>query len=239
MVNIRSHHIPMVIYQEHRADWRISLGKKAIHLRIPIYRWKGFSGEDPLRWANRWVNEKFEEDPALFYHYILPTPHHGKIYQTLYGDFRLSLQAADREQATGKMQLDTIQILYPRKWTEVEKREAFPKLISRVFASSFRSQFLINLIRLNRQHFGYRYKNIFFKYNSSNWGSCSTKGNLNFSTRLFLAPQEVVDYVIIHELAHLKVQNHSQKFWRLVASALPEYKNHVNWLGEHGKHLYF
>lgn len=56
------------------------------------------------------------------------------------------------------------------------------------------------------------------------WGSCSSKGNVNFSWYLIMAPEEQVDYVIIHELAHIKQMNHSKRFWNIVEKYLPDYK---------------
>ncbi|MFA6571098.1 MAG: SprT family zinc-dependent metalloprotease [Bacteroidota bacterium] len=62
------------------------------------------------------------------------------------------------------------------------------------------------------------------------WGSCSSKKNLNFSWRLIMAPIEVIDYVVVHELCHFLQMNHSKKFWRLVESIIPEYKEYRKWL---------
>lgn len=69
------------------------------------------------------------------------------------------------------------------------------------------------------------------------WGSCTSKGNLNFSWRLVLAPMEVVDYVVVHELAHLNQPNHSKKFWDLVLKILPDYKKQRKWLRDHDHQL--
>jgi predicted metal-dependent hydrolase len=69
------------------------------------------------------------------------------------------------------------------------------------------------------------------------WGSCSSKGTLSFTWRLVMAPLEVVDYVVIHELAHLRVKNHSQVFWDSVAALMPDYKRHVTWLKKNGRFL--
>jgi len=66
------------------------------------------------------------------------------------------------------------------------------------------------------------------------WGSCGSKGTLNFSWRLIMAPMEVIDYVIVHELAHLGQLNHSPEFWRQVADILPDYKKREQWLKENG-----
>ena len=66
------------------------------------------------------------------------------------------------------------------------------------------------------------------------WGSCSSEGNLNFSWRLVMAPQEVIDYVVIHEMAHLKERNHGAEFWALVGKMCPNYKEHKKWLKNNG-----
>lgn len=69
------------------------------------------------------------------------------------------------------------------------------------------------------------------------WGSCSTKGNLNFSWRLVMAPLIVVDYVVVHELAHLIEKNHSSRFWNRVGGMMPDYEEHKKWLRENEKRL--
>jgi predicted metal-dependent hydrolase len=71
------------------------------------------------------------------------------------------------------------------------------------------------------------------------WGSCSAKGGLNFSWRLIMAPIEVIDYVIIHELAHLIHRNHSKAFWVEVERMLPDYKQHRKWLKDNGHRMGF
>ncbi|MBM3166532.1 MAG: M48 family metallopeptidase [Chloroflexi bacterium] len=69
------------------------------------------------------------------------------------------------------------------------------------------------------------------------WGSCSRKGNLSFNWKLVMAPEAVIDYVVIHELAHLKEMNHSRRFWRLVARHCPEYCQCKKWLRAHEAEL--
>ena len=64
------------------------------------------------------------------------------------------------------------------------------------------------------------------------WGSCSSKGCLNFSWRLMLADDEVIDYVVVHELAHLREMNHSPCFWAVVAQVMPDYKRRQKQLGK-------
>lgn len=69
------------------------------------------------------------------------------------------------------------------------------------------------------------------------WGSCSSKGNLSLNALLMLAPESVRDYVVVHELCHLKEMNHSPRFWALVATVLPHYKGAEAWLKDNGRAL--
>ena len=71
----------------------------------------------------------------------------------------------------------------------------------------------------------------------SRWGSASRRGTLSFSWRLVLAPPAVMDYVVVHELAHLVEFGHSVRFWRLVRSVVPEAERHRRWLREHDLEL--
>ena len=71
----------------------------------------------------------------------------------------------------------------------------------------------------------------------SRWGSCSAKGNLNFNCLLMLCPEEVRDYVVVHELCHRIEMNHSPKFWAEVERVCPDYRLHRKWLKDHGNEL--
>jgi predicted metal-dependent hydrolase len=71
------------------------------------------------------------------------------------------------------------------------------------------------------------------------WGSCSSKGNINFSYKLIMAPPDVIDYVVVHELMHLKVLNHSKEFWDAVASVMPDYKERLKWLKDNQHRMNF
>ena len=69
------------------------------------------------------------------------------------------------------------------------------------------------------------------------WGSASRRGNLSFNWRLLLAPLEVLDYVVVHELAHLEHPDHSRRFWARVGEILPDYRERRAWLRTHGRFL--
>lgn len=88
------------------------------------------------------------------------------------------------------------------------------------------------------QALGVEYRQFRLKEQKTRWGSCSAEGNINLNWRVILAPEQVVDYLVIHELAHLRHLNHSRDFWRLVECHMPEYKRWRKWLRMHGKELY-
>jgi predicted metal-dependent hydrolase len=84
---------------------------------------------------------------------------------------------------------------------------------------------------------GRSYERLQIRAQRTRWASCSTSGAMSFNWRLLLAPAEILDYVVEHEVAHLDVQDHSQRFWRLLASRSPEWRRHEAWLRRHGHAL--
>ena len=84
---------------------------------------------------------------------------------------------------------------------------------------------------------GVSYGKITVKHYKSRWGSCSSVGDLTFNWRIMLAPPDIVDYVVVHELAHLVHHNHSPAFWQVVGETMPDYKQHRAWLKLHGSNL--
>ncbi len=85
---------------------------------------------------------------------------------------------------------------------------------------------------------GVTYGRITIREQKTRWGSCSAAGNLNFNWRLILAPEPVLDYVVIHELAHRREMNHSKAFYDVVESVLPDYKEARKWLRQNGDSLW-
>jgi len=84
---------------------------------------------------------------------------------------------------------------------------------------------------------GTRYTKLTIRSQRTRWASCSSSGAMSFNWRLLLAPEEIVDYVVEHEVAHLEVLDHSPRFWKLLASRCPRYRDHERWLRVNGTAL--
>ena len=117
------------------------------------------------------------------------------------------------------------------------KEDVLTKYIIATLKKYFRKELtnLINTINVDKK---FKYNRIAIKDNSSNWGSCSSKNNLNFNWRLLFAPYEIIRYVAVHELCHLIEHNHSNAFWDLVRNWDVDYKIHRAWLRQNGNNLY-
>ena len=87
------------------------------------------------------------------------------------------------------------------------------------------------------QNFNFQYHKIFIRSQRTKFGSCSSLKNISLNWRLIKAPKFVIDYVIIHELCHTKIMNHSSKFWLLLRSLYPDYQDAVEWLKKYGHNL--
>ena len=115
----------------------------------------------------------------------------------------------------------------PEKLTEPELRQLREKTRQLVTA---RAKYFAAII-------GVQYNQIAIRMQRTRWGSCSSKGNLNFNCLLGLTPPEVLDYVVVHELCHLIEMNHSKQFWDAVERIMPDYKVHRKWLKDNGNKL--
>ena len=129
-----------------------------------------------------------------------------------------------------------------RSWIESHLQKIGPKLPSFTAEElSAMAKQVKGIIPARAAHFaplvGVSYGRITIRSQRTRWGSCSSKGNLNFNCLLALAPPEVLDYVVVHELCHRKEMNHSSRFWAEVERILPDYKMSLQWLKENGTAL--
>lgn len=145
-----------------------------------------------------------------------------------------------------RMGTDAIQSFIDSKTGWIEKQ--LSKLAARPRLPAFTAEEIRSLVQQARKRIperaayfapkvGVTYSRITIRSQRSRWGSCSSKGNLNFNCLLMLTPPEVMDYVVVHELCHRKELNHSPRFWAEVEAILPEYNMYQKWLNENGRLL--
>ncbi|MBR1455799.1 MAG: M48 family metallopeptidase, partial [Oscillospiraceae bacterium] len=132
-----------------------------------------------------------------------------------------------------------------RDWIEAHVAQAAARREAQGAAEKLSEEELRALVREARERItaraayyaplvGVRFGRIAIRRQRTKWGSCSSKGNLNFNCLLALAPPEVLDYVVVHELCHLLEMNHSPRFWAEVGRVLPDYGVRRRWLRENG-----
>jgi predicted metal-dependent hydrolase len=122
-----------------------------------------------------------------------------------------------------------------RNAEQSQKKELSPQEVKLLVTRAKR--IIPQRVRYYADIMGVTYGRITIRMQKSRWGSCSSKGNLNFNCLLMNAPEEIVDYVVVHELCHRKEMNHSKRFWDEVEKVLPDYKERRKWLKENGGKL--
>lgn len=225
--------IPLRIYEEVRSSARISVGKKYLILRLPRFLTKA-KKQEFYEWAKSWFLKQYRSKEAIRLKFQTKLYSSGQEIKVLDRVFRLSVDSTTNKSHSARLVEDVIQINIVEGSSDEEKARAIPKLVSRVVGKVFLPWMTDRVHYYNEKFFKKDIKSVRLKYNKSNWGSCSNKSNINFSTRLLLAPMESIDYVIVHELAHLIEMNHSPKFWNIVAQVMPDYKKHDQWLNKYG-----
>jgi len=118
-------------------------------------------------------------------------------------------------------------------------RSGLPKA-QQLFAAWYKQQarlFLADRLSALAAKHAFHYQKLRISSARTRWGSCSSRGTLSFTYRLIMAPPEVVDYVVMHELVHTQIHNHSKTFWNKVAELMPDYKPRLAWLKKNGKFL--
>jgi len=104
----------------------------------------------------------------------------------------------------------------------------------RAITKTFMPELLARVGRINAEHFGAPIKKVSLRDSVSRWGSCSPDGSISLNFRLLFMPEGILDYVIVHELAHTKYKSHGPRFWGLVEKAMPDHKERRRWLKENG-----
>jgi predicted metal-dependent hydrolase len=115
-----------------------------------------------------------------------------------------------------------------------EKETIASKLAGKRIVENLMPELLARIREINDAHFGAAITKVGVRENSTRWGSCSKSGSISLNLRLLFMPQNILEYVIVHELAHTKYRSHGPRFWALVEKVMPDHKERRKWLRENG-----
>lgn len=118
---------------------------------------------------------------------------------------------------------------YLKKSKRDKAREIFKK-----FYKNKAKDIISERVKFYAEKFGFKYNKIKITSANKRWGSCSNRNNLNFSYKLVMAPLEIIDYIVVHELVHTINKTHNKSFYSEISKILPQYKSKENWLKENG-----
>lgn len=219
---------PVKIYYEWRNSRRVSLGKKTIIVRLP---WASkLNHEDNEKWAKNWLTSQHSKHPEAFEHYNTKGYTDGDVIQTTRKTYHLSIIPEVRKTGYATCKENRIIAKIPHGISHEQESKMIHTLIGRILAQDNKLWVTERVSWLNQHYIQKPINSVSLKNNRSNWGSCSSGGNINISVRLLFAPEDVQDYVLIHELAHLKEMNHTSRFWKIVEDIMPDYKQKEKWL---------
>ncbi len=235
-IQIEGKEVPFKIFVERRKSVRVSFGKSAINLRIPSSLSNG-AKEEHYKKAVDWVRRKALKNPSVLLPYELEDYDKKKCLFIYERELGLNISYQNRKTGRGDYdpRAEVINLIIPIDLKGADKNKMIKQLLSRVCTQIFLPEITKRVHEINDKCFHKNIKSVNLKYNTSNWGSCSSANNINLSTRLLFAPKDVIDYVIIHELSHLYEMNHSKKFWDIVSQVMPNYKEKEKWLSENGR----
>jgi predicted metal-dependent hydrolase len=221
--------IPFVIIYELRRSVRVAFGSKAITLRIP-WVMTADSKLKHIEKSKQWAVDQLRVKPGLITNFVAKHYHDSQVLKIGDKKYVLYIQYHDRKTNKAVVKGQLLEIHLSTDIADDQKPEILRYLISRTIANDCYPEIAKRVHELNELHFKKKINEIRLKLSQTNWGSCSTQGNINLSARLLFAPQAVIDYVIIHELSHLIEHNHSDRFWTIVAKVMPEYEKYEKWL---------
>ena len=146
---------------------------------------------------------------------------------------RKALRLFKGARRTGRVDADAYRLTLPNPDSDPDVRAAIRSTLSAMALRRIRERLEYYAPRI-----GCSPGRVAIRDQKSRWGSCSRKGNLNFNWKLIMAPPQALDYVVIHELCHMRQFNHSPRFWALVEGQMPDYDVWKKWLKAHAEDLY-
>jgi hypothetical protein len=230
MIQIADKRIPLKIVREKRPNIRAAIGKKEVILRLPSNPFYNISVSQEIDKVKSWLIEVDKKRDGALDRLAVKEYFDGQELQVGERRYVLAISQEDRLTHSARLHKGIIELKIANGDAGANLQQNIKTLLSRVIAHDHLPVITQRVQEINAAYFQKPVKSVKLRYNHSRWGSCSTTGNINLSTRLLFAPQPVIDYVIVHELAHMVEMNHSPRFWKVVKEVLPNYQEMEKWL---------
>jgi predicted metal-dependent hydrolase len=237
-ISIGENRYPVYIYFEDRRYSRASIGAKGIYIRIPQH----LSRQDKkqqVMYFKKWATDALRKHPERNRPRLHREYRDGDVLTVGDKTYTITIAYKDKKSSSARLQDGRVEFILSSKISADRKPAVMATLLSRCIGQERLPKLQEKIQALNTRYFRQKIGKIAFRHSKSRWGSCSTKGNINLSTRLLFAPDDVLEYVCVHELAHLSEMNHSSRFWALVEKAMPDFRQKELWLKENRNLCWF
>lgn len=189
-----------------------------------------------LKENETWIKKTLAEQKALQNKYPPKQYKQSEGFLFIGGQVYLNFSPTTAKKKSVTVSGDQLNVFIPQsEWSPTYSQKSHPELkddIQKFYKSMGKKMLLARLNQLSEK-MQLKPQKVSFRSQKTRWGSCSSEGNITLNWRLVAAPVEVQEYVIIHELAHLKYQDHSKSFWNLVRDYCPSVEEHKAWLRQH------
>jgi len=223
-----------IIRSARRRTLSIEVGADGVKARAPLYMRRN-SIVQFVQTKRAWIERHLSELPA-------PKPpfefRHGAVVH-LYDQTR-KIHIIEVQSSRASITVDTDCISIPIKKSHLPIEESARRKLVKYLKAEIKAELNIRVLRYAKQINVPENKklSVHVRDYKRRWGSCDHLGQLSFNWRIISAPNDVIDYVVIHELAHCHEFNHSRRFWRIVETHMPDWKSKQQWLHLHGATLY-
>ncbi len=222
-LDVNGENVPVRIVFEERFNSRVTVNKNGILIRVSTRH----SKEEQRKHIDnflKWAKEKLGDKPELLDSLPQRKYVNGEVLKVGSYEFVISIFYHELSKSTAKIFKNNIVISLPRGLNPDSEANACSYLVAKCLCKFFLPIVTDRIHEINNRHFKREVKSVKMKYATSFWGHCSNTGNIVISVRLLFAPTRIVDYVLIHELAHLVHHDHSPRFWKVVEQVMPDYE---------------
>lgn len=199
-----------------------------IFVKVPT-RYPKYKIDEIIKEKEKWLMEKQElirkrESEMIQHSYI-----NGEVFKYLGKDYKLKMNInKNLKKETIEVEEDSL-VIYINTYDKDKLRTIIAN-----WYIIMAKEFFIILCEKYKKLLDVKYNKITFKDTKTRFGSCSSRGNLMFNWNVIMAPKEIVEYLVIHEMCHLVYLNHSKEYWSLVKKLDMKYKDHDKWLKDNG-----